>query len=80
MSSAGLAVARRPDPTRIAALSAAIALNLAVILIATRPIMPAQLAAIHTLAPAQQIHFIDPPAKVTPPPAIELKPLKQPKA
>ena len=78
MSSASLAVARRPDPARIAALSAAIALNLAVIAIATRPITPAQLAAARQLTPVPLIHLIDPPAKLPPPPVIELKPLPHP--
>lgn len=78
MSSASLAVARRPDPARIAALSAAIALNLAVIVIATRPITPAQLTAARQLTPVPLIHLIDPPAKLPPPPVIELKPLPHP--
>jgi protein TonB len=78
MSSASLAVARRPhlDPARIAALSAAIALNLAVLMIASRPIIPGQLSSIRQLAPV--IHLIDPPAVPPPPPPIELKPLPKP--
>ncbi|WP_158755109.1 energy transducer TonB [Dyella sp. S184] len=80
MSSASLAVARRahPDPARIAALSAAIALNLAVLVIASRPITPDQLSVAHPLAPVPVIRFIDPPAKLPPPPVIELKPLPHP--
>lgn len=82
MSSASLAVARRPRPdrARIAALSAAIALNLAVIVIASRPITSAQLAVVNQLAPVQLIRFIDPPAVFPPPPPVELKPLPKPQA
>lgn len=80
MSSASLAVVHRPhpDPTRIAALSAAIALNLAVILVATRPLTPALLATVSTLTPVQQIRLIDPPAVPPPPPPVEMKPLPKP--
>ncbi len=80
MSSASLAVAHRPhlDPARIASLSAAIALNLAVLLIATRPITPAQVAAIRQLTPVQLIRLITPPPEVPPPAPIELKPLLHP--
>lgn len=80
MSSASLAVAHRahPEPARIAALSAAIALNLAVIVIASRPITPAQLSLVRQLTPAQLIHFIDPPAVLPAPPPIVLKPLPHP--
>lgn len=77
MSSASLAVAHRahPDRARIAALSAAIALNLAVILIATRPITPSQFTVASVLTPVSLIRIIDPPAVTPPPPPIELKPL-----
>ncbi|SHM46504.1 energy transducer TonB [Rhodanobacter sp. OK091] len=80
MSSASLAVAHRPHPdsARIAALSAAMALNLAVILIATRPITPAQLAVVSQLTPASLIRIIDPPAVLPPPLPVELKPLPHP--
>lgn len=80
MSSASLAVAHRahPDSARIAALSAAIALNLAVILIATRPITPTQFAVVSPLTPASLIRIIEPPAVLPPPPPIELKPLQHP--
>ncbi|MBN8924531.1 MAG: energy transducer TonB [Rhodanobacter sp. 68-29] len=80
MSSAGLAVAARPHPdaARIAALSAAIALNLAALLILTRPLAPQALALAHTLATVPQVVFIDPPPPVPPPPPIELKPLPHP--
>ena len=82
MSSASLAVARRPRPdhARIAALSAAIALNLAVIMIASRPMTPTQLAVVNQLAPVQLIRLIDPPAVLPPPPPVELKPLPRPHA
>lgn len=82
MSSASLVVAHRahPDSARIAAISAAIALNLAVVVIASRPITPAQVSAIRQLSPVQLIHWIDPPAVLPPPPPIEMKPLKHPPA
>ena len=77
MSSASLAVAHRayPDRARIAAISAAMALNLAVLVIASRPITPAQLALIHQPRAIQQVRLIEPPAILPPPPPIELKPL-----
>jgi len=80
MSSASLAVAHRPHPdsARIAALSAAMALNLAVILIATRPITPAQLAVVSQLTPTSLIRIIDPPPALPPPLPVELKPLLHP--
>lgn len=80
MSSASLAVVQhaRPDGVRIAGTSAAIALNLAVILIASRPISPAQLAMVHQLAPVPLIRLIDPPAAPPAPPPVELKPLPHP--
>jgi periplasmic protein TonB len=80
MSSASLAVVHRahPDRARIAALSAAIALNLAAIVIASRPITPAQLSITRQLTPAQLIHFITPPAVLPTPPPIVLKPLPHP--
>jgi len=82
MSSASLAVAVRPHPeaARVAALSAAIALNLAALLILTRPLAPQALALMHKLAAVPQVVFLDPPPKVPPPPAIELKPLPHPPA
>lgn len=77
MSSASLAVAHRPqpDPARIASISAAIAINLAVLLIATQPITTAQVTAIRQLTPVQLIRFIKPPPEVPPPAPVELKPL-----
>ncbi|OOG50337.1 energy transducer TonB [Rhodanobacter sp. C06] len=82
MSSASLAVAARPHPeaARVVALSAAIALNLAALLILTRPLAPQVLALMHKLAAVPQVTFIEPPPKVPPPPAIELKPLPHPPA
>ena len=71
-------IAYTPDRARIAALSAAIALNLAVIVIASRPITPAQLSIVRQLTSVQQIHFIDPPAVLPTPPPIVLKPLPHP--
>ncbi|HXS04645.1 MAG TPA: energy transducer TonB [Rhodanobacter sp.] len=82
MSSANLALTHRahPEPTRIAALSAAIALNLAVIMIATRPVSPPHFALIRQLEPAAHIRFISPPPVLAPPPPVELRPLVQPPA
>ena len=80
MSSTSLAVAHHahPDRARIAAISAAMTLNLAVLMIASRPITPAQLALIHQLTTVQQVRLIEPPAILRPPPPIELKPLPRP--
>ena len=85
MSSASLAHARHtqhhpnhPDATRITALSAAIALNLAVLLIATRPMSAPSLPTPEQPAPVPQIRLITPPAVVPPPPAIVMKPLPHP--
>jgi len=77
MSSASLAVAVRPhpDPARIVALSAAITLNLAALLMLTRPLAPQALALIHRITPVPQLTFIKPPPPVKPPPPIELKPM-----
>jgi protein TonB len=80
MSSASLAVAHRtqPDRARIAAMSAAIALNLAVILIATRPINPTRLVAVHRLTAVPLVRLIEPPAVLPPPLPVELEPLPHP--
>ncbi|WP_458071276.1 TonB family protein [Rhodanobacter sp. BL-MT-08] len=85
MSSASLAHARHtpqhathPDTIRITALSAAMALNLAVLLIATRPVGAPAVPRLATPAAATLIRWISPPAAVPPPPAIELKPLPHP--
>jgi len=86
MSSASLAHTRRtqarptqqhstrPDAVRIAALSAAMALNLAVLLIATRPAAAPFMHALAQPVPATLIRWITPPAVVPPPPAIVMKP------
>ena len=80
MSSASLAVASHthPDRARIAAISAALALNLAALLLASRPLAPAPFAAVRQLAPVALVRFIDPPAVAPPPPPITLKPLPHP--
>ncbi|MBD8898951.1 energy transducer TonB [Rhodanobacter sp. DHG33] len=77
MSSASLAVAVRPhpDPVRIAALSAAIALNLTALLILTRPLAPQAMDLIHRVTTVPEITFIKPLPPVKPPPPIDLKPL-----
>ncbi|BFI95048.1 MAG: energy transducer TonB [Rhodanobacter sp.] len=78
MSSASLAIAVRPhpDPVRIAALSAAITLNLVALLMLTRPLAPQALALMHRIAAVPQVVFIEPPPPTPPPPpAVELKPL-----
>ena len=82
MSSASLAVAVRPHPeaTRVVALSATIALNLAALLALTRPLAPQALALVHRIVTVPQVTFIDPPPLVKPPPPIHLKPLPHPPA
>jgi periplasmic protein TonB len=79
MSSASLAVAHRthPDRARIAAISAAIALNLAVIVIASRPTGPTFFHAIEQINPVPTIHFVIPKPPVPPPP-VEMTPLPHP--
>lgn len=77
MSSAGLAVVRhahRPDMVRVAALSAAITLNLAALIFAMRPLAPQFAEAIESPRPTT-IHIIQPPKQPPPPPDIVLKPL-----
>jgi len=82
MSSASLAVARRPHPdsARIAAISTAIALNLAVIVVASRPTAPAPLPTLRQISPVALIDLIKPPPEVPPPPDIEMKPIPRPPA
>ena len=78
MSSASLAVAHcsHLDRARIAAMSVAMALNLAIILAASQPIAPSQLVLlVRQLSPTQLIRFIEPPPITRPPPPIEMKPL-----
>ena len=78
MPSASLAVRRaHPDIVRIAALSAAISLNLAVLLFAMRPLAP-QIANVFETAKAETIRIIQPPTKVIPIPDIVVKPLPRP--
>lgn len=80
MSSASLAVSRtaHPDSVRIAALSAAIALNLAALLAVMRPLAPHLAEQVQRLADIQ-IHWVTAPPEVKPPPTLEIKPLVQPK-
>jgi periplasmic protein TonB len=79
MSSASLAVAHRthPDMVRVTALSAAIALNLAALLFAMRPLAP-QIATAFETTKVETIRFIDPPPKVQPVPDIQVIPLPKP--
>ena len=77
MSSAGLAVARRahhPDMVRVAALSAAISLNLAALIFAMRPLAPQIAEVIESVKPIT-IHVIQPPPQPPPPPDMVVKPL-----
>lgn len=80
MSSASLAVPRHahPDSARIAALSAAMALNLAALIALMRPMAP-QLVEQVQRASAIPISWITPKKEVPPPPVIDLKKLPQPK-
>ena len=86
MSSASLAVSSRIhlaprqhlDATRVAAISAAMALNLAIILIASRPLLPVQLSTFHAISPTPTIRIIEPLAVVAPPPPVQLLPLPHP--
>ncbi|MHB1057948.1 MAG: energy transducer TonB [Rhodanobacter sp.] len=80
MSSASLAVAHRahPDSARIAAISAAIALNLAVIVVASRPTTPAPFPALQQLSPAQLIRWIEPSPPIPPPPPVDVPVLPHP--
>lgn len=76
MSSVSLPLARHahPEPARIAALSAAITLNLAVLLIAVRP-LPVSLPTTPSPVPTARVRLIPPPTLPVPPPPVELKPL-----
>jgi protein TonB len=86
MSSASLAVPRHahvhPDSVRIAALSGAIAINLAALLAVMRPAAAPWIAQVQQHMPEMTVRWMSPPPKpeVVPTPAIELKPLLQPKA
>lgn len=63
-----------PDRVRIAALSVAIAVNLAVLLGALRPLAPVALSVVPTPS-STAIRFIDPPVQAPPPPVLDVKPL-----
>ncbi|QNK02817.1 energy transducer TonB [Dyella telluris] len=80
MSSASLAVPRHahPDSVRIAALSAAIALNLAALAVLMRPMAPALVEQVQRVS-AIPISWITPKKEVPPPPIIDLKKPPQPK-
>lgn len=80
MSSASLALPRHahPDSVRIAALSAAIALNLAVLVVVMRPMAPQMMQQVQRIT-AMPITWITPPKELPPPPPIDLKQLPQPK-
>lgn len=81
MSSASLAGVRRPHPdqVRIAALSAAMALNLVILVAALRPLPPRVADVLPTPAPVPTVRIIEkqpppPPA----PPMLDVKPLPTP--
>ncbi|MHA6204716.1 energy transducer TonB [Dyella soli] len=76
MSSASLAVPRHahPDSRRIAALSAAIAVNLIALVAAMRPMAPQWIEQVRHLAETQ-VRLITPPPKPVEPPVLDLKPL-----
>ena len=77
MPSASLAVVRRaqPDMVRVAALSVAITLNLAALLLAMRPLAPQIADAIQTVR-VETVRIIEPPPPTPPPPPdIVVKPL-----
>ncbi|MGN6237698.1 energy transducer TonB [Dyella sp.] len=81
MSSASLAGARRPHPdqVRIAALSAAMALNLVILVAAMRPLPPRMADVLPKPAPIPTVRIIE--KEPTPPPAppmLEIKPLPTP--
>lgn len=80
MSSASLATGHRahPDSARIAAMSVAIALNLAVLVIATRPITDIHVPSLTLPTAITQIRFIQPPAEVKPPIEVAVKPKPHP--
>jgi protein TonB len=64
-----------PDAVRIVACSAAIAVNLAMLIAALRPLAADFPLALPSLPAATDVIFHKPPAVVTPPPPIHLKPL-----
>jgi periplasmic protein TonB len=79
MPSASLAVSHRPHPdmVRVAALSAAITLNLAALLFAMRPLAP-QIANVISNTAIATVDIIRRPPPPPPPPDIILKPLPKP--
>ncbi len=68
---------QHPDAARIAAYSAAIAVNLIVLLAAMRPIAPHFLATVERPR-ATEVIFREPPPPVPPPPPIELQQIPKP--
>ncbi|AIF49461.1 energy transducer TonB [Dyella japonica] len=74
MSSASLAVPRHahPDSVRVAAMSAAIALNLAALIAVMRPMAPQLVQQVQRVT-AIPISWITPKKEVPPPPIIDLK-------
>ena len=79
MSSASLAVVRRahPDMVRVAALSAAIAVNLAALMFALRPLAP-QIANVFESAKPISVDIFQSPPPPPQPPDIVVKPLVKP--
>jgi periplasmic protein TonB len=80
MPSASLAVVRRaqPDMVRVAALSVAITLNLAALLLALRPLAPRMADTFQTVK-VETVRLIEPPPPNPPmPPDIVVKPLPKP--
>jgi periplasmic protein TonB len=80
MPSASLAVVRRaqPDMVRVAALSVAITLNLAALLLVMRPLAP-QIANAFQTVTVETVRIIEPPPPTPPPPPdIVVKPLPKP--
>lgn len=82
MSSASLVVPVRPhlDASRIAGLSVAMALNLAILVVALRPLAPVSLSTPPPVNPIQQVRLIEAPPIMPPPPPVELKALPLPQA
>ena len=81
MSSASLAGARRPHPdqVRIAALSAAMALNLVILIAALRPLPPRMADVLPKPAPVPTVRIIEKqPAPPPAPPVLDIKPLPTP--
>lgn len=81
MSSASLAGARRPHPdqVRVAALSAAMALNLVILVAALRPLPPRMADVLPKPAPVPTVRIIEKqPAPPPAPPVLDVKPLPTP--